>query len=92
MSSDSLPVAAAGGTVAAVWAAALAAAVLIVILSSAFEDAAWLGISLGGCTVLSLCIQLATQEKRGFVRRLGASVTGAVIILVVATGVVFLLH
>jgi hypothetical protein len=37
-----------------------------------------------------LCIQLATQEKRGFVDRLAASIVGASIVLAIAIGILSL--
>jgi len=92
MTGEPLPRAAAKGTVSAVWAFALVAAVLIAIFSARANDGAWLGLALGASVVLALVIQLATQEKRGFVSRLASSVSGALVILAVATGVIYLIH
>jgi hypothetical protein len=92
MTSDSLPRGAAKGTVSAVWAFALVAAVLIAIFSHGDRDGAWLSLSLAASVVIALCIQLATREKRGFVTRLASSVSGALVILAVATGIIYLLH
>ena len=92
MTGEPLPRAAAKGTVSAVWAFALVAAVLIAIFSNAGYDGAWLSLALGASVVLALVIQLATQEKRGFVSRLASSVSGALVILAIATGVIYLIH
>jgi hypothetical protein len=92
MTADPLPRGAAKGTVSAVWAFALVAAVLIGVFSHPDHDGAWLSLALAASVVLALCIQLATREKRGFVSRLASSVSGALIILAVATGVIYLIH
>lgn len=92
MTGEPFPKAAAKGTVSAVWAFALVAAVLIAIFSRRGSDGAWLGLALAASVVLALVIQIATQEKRGFVSRLASSVSGALIILAVATGVIYLVH
>jgi hypothetical protein len=92
MTTDPLPRGAAKGTVSAVWAFALVAAVLIGIFSHPDRDGAWLSLALAASVMLALCIQLATREKRGFVSRLGSSVAGALVILAIATGVIYLVH
>ncbi|MFC4242303.1 hypothetical protein ACFOYW_02880 [Gryllotalpicola reticulitermitis] len=92
MTEEALPRVAARGTVSAVWGFALVAAVLIAVFSNEHYDGAWLGLALGASVVLSLVIQIATQEKRGFVSRLASSVSGALIILAIATGVIYLIH
>jgi hypothetical protein len=92
MTTDPLPRGAAKGTVSAVWAFALVAAVLIGIYSHPDRDGAWLSLALAASVMLALCLQLATREKRGFVSRLGSSVAGALVILAVATGVIYLVH
>lgn len=92
MTEEPLRPAAARGTVSAVWAFAVVAAVLIAVFSHHATDGAWLSIALGASVVLALVIQIATQEKHGFVTRLASSVSGALVILVIATGVVYLIH
>lgn len=92
MTGDALPQATAKGTVSAVWAFALIASVLIAVFSHPDHDGAWLSLALGASVVLALIIQIATQEKRGFVSRLASSVSGALVILAIATGVVYLIH
>lgn len=92
MTGEALPQAAAKGTVSAVWLFALVAAVLIAIFSRPEADGAWLGLALAASVVLALVIQLATREKRGFVGRLASSVSGSLVILAVATGVMYLIR
>jgi len=92
MTAEPLPKKAARGTVAAVWAFALVCAVLIAVFARDSADGAWLGLTFGGCVVISLVIQIGTQEKRGFVSRLASSVSGSLLILALATGVIYLLH
>ncbi|MDQ1583638.1 MAG: hypothetical protein QOF36_1692 [Microbacteriaceae bacterium] len=74
-----------------VWVAAVLGAIAIGVFSPPSEYAAWLGLTLAGCTIGALCIQLATQQKRGFVDRLAASIVGASIVLAIAIGVLSLL-
>ncbi|WP_022882549.1 hypothetical protein [Gryllotalpicola ginsengisoli] len=92
MTTESLPRAAAKGTVSAVWAFALVASVLIGVLSPSEHDGAWLSLAGAASIVLTLGIQLATKEKRGFVHRLASSISGAVVILALATGVIALIR
>ena len=92
MTADPLPKGAAGGTVSAVWAFALASAVLIAVFGHRTTDGEWLELAFGGSVVLALVLQIATQEKRGFVFRLASSVSGALIILALATGVIALIR
>lgn len=92
MTDDPLRKSAAKGTVSAVWAFALVAAVLIGILVHPAHAGEWLSLALAASVMLALAIQLATREKRGFVIRLASSVSGALVILGVATGVILLAH
>ena len=68
-----------------IWVAALLAAVAIGIFSKQPEYADWLALALAACTFLAMCVQLATQQKHGFVNRLAASVIGALGVLAIAT-------
>ncbi|WBM81070.1 hypothetical protein KIV56_07435 [Cryobacterium breve] len=47
----------------------------------------WIGLSLAGCTIGTLSIQLATGQKEGYVHRVTLSLVGAVIVLAAATGI-----
>lgn len=80
------------GSIVAVWVLALVAAIAIGLFSTSETFAAWLGIALAGCMIAALCVQLATQEKRGFIDRLAASVSGALVVLAITSGLLALLH
>ncbi len=71
-----------------IWILAILCAVAVGILSPSGQVASWLALSLGGCVVASLCVQIATREKNGYVDRLTASVIGAAVILGIG-GLVF---
>lgn len=75
-------------SVGVVWAVVLIGAVLAVTLAAAGERLQWFPIVLAAATILSFCAQLALDSKVGFVNRLMASLTGSVLILAVATGIV----
>lgn len=79
-------------SIVAIWVAAALCALAIALFVEPGNDAAWLSLSLGGCVIGSLCAQLATQEKRGFVSRLVISIMGAIVVLALAAGVLALLH
>ncbi|MEO6826320.1 MAG: hypothetical protein ABI255_06635 [Microbacteriaceae bacterium] len=72
-------------SILAVWLGSAVGAVLIGALSPAQERLGWVGLTLGAATAATLCIQLATRQKQGFVDRLSTSVVGAVVILAVAS-------
>jgi hypothetical protein len=75
------------GSVVVVWVLAALCGVVIGLFSPVREYADWLALSLGGCIFAAMCVQLATQEKRGFVNRLAGSTGGAVIVLGIAAAV-----
>lgn len=77
------------GSVAAVWAIALLCGIAVGIFSGPGSYSDWLALSLGGCIFAAMCLQLATQEKRGFVNRLAGSVGGAVIVLGIVAAVLW---
>jgi len=74
-------------SVVPVWLAAVAAAVIIGLTSASEARVTWLGVALAGAVIVTFFIQLAIQRKEGFVVRAMASVTGAIIVLAVASGV-----
>ncbi len=76
-------------SIIAIWVVAVLCIVAIGVFSPVAEYDSWLALALAGCTVGSLCIQLGTQEKRGFVDRLSASVVGALILLGVGAGILW---
>jgi hypothetical protein len=75
------------GSVAAVWALAVLCAVAVGVFAPPAQYTDWLALSLGGCVFAAMCVQLATQEKRGFVSRLAGSTSGAAIVLGVAAAI-----
>lgn len=69
------------------WLLAVVCAVLIGVFSAPGQELVWIGLSLAGCTIATLCVQLATGRKEGYVNRVTSSVVGAVIVLALATGI-----
>lgn len=90
MTSDSLTPTTSWTSIIIVWAGAVAGAVLIGIFSPPGDRFAWIALTLAACTFGTLCIQLATRQKEGFVDRMSASVVGALVVLAVATGILAL--
>ena len=70
-----------------VWLLSVVAAVVVGIVASA-DAATWFAIALAASVIIAFAIQLGIQKKEGFVLRVMASVTGAVIVLGVATAIV----
>lgn len=68
------------------WLLAVVCAVLTGIFSPRGEELVWIGLSMAGCTLTTLCVQLATGRKEGYVNRVTSSLVGAVIVLALATG------
>ena len=75
-------------TIATVWVLAIAGAILTTILATDGSEISWIGLTLAVCTLVTLGLQIATRTKEGYVKRVTMSVTGAIVILVVATIVV----
>ena len=75
-----------------VWALAVVSAVLIGIFSVRGEELSWISLALAGCTIATLCVQLATGRKEGYVNRVTVSLVGAVLVLAAATGIFALLR
>jgi multisubunit Na+/H+ antiporter MnhB subunit len=73
-----------------VWLGAIVGAVLVGVLA---PDAAftWLPVVMAGAVLLTFVIQLALQRKEGLVSRVAASIGGAVVVLAVATGILWAL-
>jgi len=72
-------------SIGAVWLLAVVCAVLTAIFSARGQELVWIGLSLAGCTLATLCVQLATGRKEGYVNRVTSSVVGAVVVLALAT-------
>ncbi|TFD05085.1 MULTISPECIES: hypothetical protein [unclassified Cryobacterium] len=77
-------------TIATVWVLAIVGAVLTAILATPASAIGWIGLTLALCTLVTLGLQIATGTKEGYVKRVTTSITGAIVILVVATIVVSL--
>jgi len=78
-------------TILPVWLATLAAAIAVG-LGSGPAYLTWLPVVLAGAVLLTFVIQLALQRKEQLVTRMIFSIGGALVILLVATGVLALLH
>ncbi|WP_281535804.1 hypothetical protein [Cryobacterium breve] len=74
-------------SVGLVWAFAVVCSVLTGALAAPGRSLVWIGLSLAGCTIGTLSIQLATGQKEGYVHRVTLSLVGAVIVLAAATGI-----
>jgi len=74
-------------SIGVVWLLAVVCAVLIGVFSAPGREIVWISLSLAGCTIATLCVQLATGRKEGYVSRVTSSVVGAVIVLALATGI-----
>jgi hypothetical protein len=70
-----------------VWVLTIIAAVVVSIVDTG-DASTWLAIALAGAVILAFGIQLGIQKKEGFVLRVMASVTGAVLVLGVTTAIV----
>ena len=75
-------------TIATVWLLAIVGAVLTAFLATQASAISWIGLTLAVCTLVTLGLQIATRTKEGYVKRVTVSITGALVILVVATFVV----
>ncbi len=78
-------------TIATVWLLAIVGAILTGLLATPASALGWFGLTLAGCTLVTLGLQIATGTKEGYVKRVTLSIAGALVILVAATIVVALL-
>lgn len=67
--------------VIAVWALALMASVLIGVFVVELDRAPWLVIGFAATVLVSFVVQLAYGEATGFIFRVAASVTGALMVM-----------
>ncbi|MFO7691308.1 MAG: hypothetical protein R6W83_12290 [Cryobacterium sp.] len=74
-------------SIGAVWSLAVVGAVLTGVFVVPGDRFVWLGLTLAGCTLVTLSLQIALGEKVGYVRRTTASITGTVLVLAAATGI-----
>jgi hypothetical protein len=72
-------------SVVPVWLVAVLGAVAVAVLAEPENYLVFLPVVLGVTTLLTFGIQLGIRRKEGYVNRVTASTTGAVVILVLAT-------
>ncbi|WP_157412055.1 hypothetical protein [Agreia sp. Leaf283] len=72
-------------SVVPVWLVAVIGAVAVAALADPRNYLVFLPVVLGVCTLLTFGIQLGIRRKEGYVNRVTASATGAVVVLAVAT-------
>ncbi|HEY0259405.1 MAG TPA: hypothetical protein VGC18_06085 [Lacisediminihabitans sp.] len=68
-----------------VWLLVVIAAILVAFLSPPSDYLVWLPRVLAVATLITFCLQLATEEKNGFVNRVMTSLGGSIVILAIAT-------
>lgn len=69
------------GGILAVWIVAAIAGVLAGVFAPEGTRATWLAIVLAGCVILSFAVQLGSGRPDGFIRRVGMSAIGALLVL-----------
>lgn len=69
------------GGVAAVWAVAAVLAVVIGLTAPEQARGAWMPVGLAGCIVVAFVVQLFSGRAEGFLRRVAASVLGALVVM-----------
>ena len=79
-------------TIATVWLLAIVGAIFTALFATAASAISWIGLTLAVCTLVTLGLQIATGAKEGYVKRVTVSITGAIVILVVATIIAAVLH
>jgi uncharacterized membrane protein len=75
-------------TIATVWLLAIIGAVLTGLLATPESALGWIGLTMAGCTLVTLGLQIGTGSKEWYVKRVTLSIAGALVILVLATVVV----
>jgi hypothetical protein len=70
-----------------IWLVAAVCAVLTGLLVAPENRLVWTGLSMAGCTILTLAAQLSTGQKEGYVSRVTQSLVGAVLVLSAATAI-----
>ena len=78
-------------TIATVWLLAIVGAVLTGVFATPDSALGWFGLTLAGCTLVTLGLQIATGSKEGYVLRVTLSIVGTLGILIVASIVAALL-
>lgn len=70
-----------------VWVLAVLSAVLIAVFSMEENRISWMSLGLAGCTIVTLAIQIAQGQKDGYVSRVISSISGAVVVYVIAIAI-----
>lgn len=68
-------------SVSAVWIAAAVLGIVVGIVAEPNWRAAWMALALGGCILLAFGIQLWQGRPQGFIRRVAASILGALAVM-----------
>jgi len=69
------------GGIVAVWVAAAVIAITIGLVAPSDWRAAWMSVGLAGCLILAFVVQLLYGHAEGFLRRVAASVLGALLVM-----------
>ena len=69
------------GGIVAVWIAGAVIAVTIGLVAPSEWRAAWMPVGLAACLVLAFVVQLVQGHAEGFLRRVAASVLGAMVVM-----------
>ncbi|MEO8708546.1 MAG: hypothetical protein ABI400_05805 [Lacisediminihabitans sp.] len=72
-----------------VWLFAVVGAVLVGLFSPVHDYLTWLPMVLAGSIFIAFGIQLAVVQKEGLVNRMTASLVGSVVVLAVATAILW---
>lgn len=76
-------------SIAPVWLLALAGAIVVAVVAPR-DGLIWLPVVMAACVVVALIIQLPVGRREGLTGRLSAAVVGALVILVLATALLWL--
>ncbi len=74
-----------------VWLAVVAGIVLLLVLVEADDRAASLAVIAAGAVLLTFLIQVSLQTKEGLVHRMLVTVTGIVLLVALASGLILIL-
>lgn len=74
-----------------VWFVAIVGAVIVGLTTRGDSYLVWLPLVLGATILVTFCLQLATREKDGLVDRTMLSLSGSLVVLGIATGILSLL-
>lgn len=74
-----------------VWLAVVAGVVVLLVLVEADDRAASLAVIAAGAVLLTFLIQVSLQTKEGLVHRMLVSVTGIILLVALASGLILIL-